>query len=94
MLVAIGETRSSASVKVDGFGVDVNRASEPLPTLAINRSGPSEVTVSWSPDAPGFILQQSVDATPPSWTNAPSGSLNPAVIPIASKRMFFRLYKP
>ena len=94
MLVSIGESGSTARISVDSFGVDVNRLSDPVPTLAIKRSGSREVTVSWLPDVPGILLQQSTDATPGSWTNAPSGSLNPAVLPIGNKRMFFRLYKP
>ena len=39
MLISIGDPNSSASISVDSFGVEVNPTPDPLPTLAITRSG-------------------------------------------------------
>ena len=63
------------------------------PTLFIQLSG-ANVIISWSPLTPGFSLEQSSTLVPGSWGAAPSGSINPATIPLGSGPMFYRLKKP
>jgi hypothetical protein len=65
------------------------------PTLALNR-GTQYVssTISWSPDTPGFVLQETGALSPANWTNSPSGSANPAITPTTEPARFFRLIKP
>lgn len=69
-------------------------APAPLPKLSIEATPPGFVTLSWTPDTPGWHLQESTLLTPGSWSNSASGSTNPAVIPITPDRKFFRLKNP
>ncbi|MCW5551284.1 MAG: DUF642 domain-containing protein [Verrucomicrobiae bacterium] len=67
---------------------------EPLPHLSIAPAGPREVRISWSPNSPGFVLQEAFDLSTADWTNAPSGSANPITVPAAGHTRLYRLFKP
>ena len=64
------------------------------PKLSIMLSAPGQATVSWDPDGPGWILQETTDLHPPGWTNSPSGSTNPVVVPASAPVEFFRVNQP
>jgi hypothetical protein len=64
------------------------------PHLVIAPGGPGMATVSWTPDEPGWILQQSSSPTSSTWSDAPSGSMNPVTVSSALPGMFYRLHKP
>ena len=64
------------------------------PWLSIARTGVGEVTVSWTPDTPGWILQETMGFSPASWTNSPSGSTNPITVPATEDSKFYRLLEP
>lgn len=68
------------------------------PTLTITPTGTAQVMVSWTPNTPGFVLQESWSLTTPHWTNAPTGATNPVNISVAGlatpPARFFRLFKP
>ncbi len=55
-----------------------------VPRLTIVPAGPGLVRVSWSPPTPGYILAQSESFDPATWSIAPSGTNNPAIIPVAA----------
>ena len=61
------------------------------PTMLIQWSG-GNVIVSWSPDTPGYGLEQTDDLTTLIWTDAPDG--NPVPIPAGVAARFYRLKKP
>jgi hypothetical protein len=61
------------------------------PLLDIAVSGTNEVTISWTPDTPGFVLQESTNLTTNVWVNASSGTNNPAVLPADETATMFRL---
>jgi hypothetical protein len=63
------------------------------PTLQIVPAAPGEATVSWTPNTPGWSLQEAPDVTGP-WTNAPSGATNPVNVPAVPPHRFYRLFKP
>ena len=65
------------------------------PTLFIAPTG-ANVTVSWQPNTPGFVLQQvsALAPLPIAWTNAPAAYTNGATIPAAMQTRYFRLIKP
>jgi len=48
---------------------------------------------SWTPNTPGFVLQQSSSLSAALWTNSPSGSTNPATVPVSQPARFYRLTK-
>ena len=62
------------------------------PTLTIVRGAPGNAIVSWTPNTPGFVLQETGSLSPANWTNSPSGATNPVTLP-ASGSKFFRLIK-
>ena len=64
------------------------------PTLTIVPAAPGNATISWTPNTPGFVLQQTAVLSPANWTNAPSGATNPITVPTALPTQAYRLYKP
>lgn len=62
------------------------------PTLLIVASDGS-VTVSWSPNTPGFVLQEASNPEG-SWTPSPTGSQNPVTLPATAESRFLRLARP
>ena len=69
-------------------------ASAVTPTMHITNAA-SSVRLSWEPNTAGFILQQAdVLSTNTAWSDAPSGSTNPVVIPIAQPACYYRLHQP
>ncbi len=67
----------------------------PVPRLAIRNLAGDQYEIAWTPtNAPGFVLQSSDTLVPPAWTNAPSGALNPVIVPTTLPAQFYRLKKP
>jgi predicted outer membrane repeat protein len=66
---------------------------EPLPRLTIVPLAGGQARISWEPDSPGFVLQET-PALAGTWTNAPSGALNPVIIPTTVGTRFYRVMQP
>ena len=64
------------------------------PYLSIVASGSNQATISWEPDSAGWVLQETLDLPSAAWTNSPSGTTNPIVVPASTPVRFYRLYKP
>jgi hypothetical protein len=64
------------------------------PTLRIVPAGLGQLTISWSPNTPGFALQEALNLSPAGWFASPSGATNPVVIPATAPTRFYRLFKP
>ena len=64
------------------------------PTLTIVPAASSQATISWTPDTPGFVLQETWTLSPANWTNAPSGATNPVIVPATFPSRFYRVFKP
>ena len=64
------------------------------PALKIVPAGPGQATISWTPNTPGYILQETWVLSPSNWTNSISGSANPIVVPALVPTKFYRLFKP
>ena len=75
---------------VAGFHQETEPGGE-APTLTIQRSGDS-VVISWSPETPGFELEETVNVAGADWASAPDG--NPVTIQIAGLARYYRLKKP
>jgi len=67
---------------------------EGAPTLTIVAAGAGQAQISWTPDTPGFVLQETLSLAPTNWVNAPSGATNPIVVPATGPTKFYRLFKP
>jgi len=64
------------------------------PTLSIVPAGPSQAAISWTPNSTNYVLQESLGLSAADWTNSPSGSTNPVVVPATTPAKFYRLFKP
>ena len=68
---------------------------EGAPTLKIVPATPGNATVSWTPaTGTNWVLQESLSLSPSTWTNSPSGTNNPVVVPATLPTKFYRLFKP
>jgi len=63
------------------------------PTLAITPAAPGFALISWTPNTPGFVLQERVSLSSGTWTDAPSGTNNPATVSATLPPKFYRLRK-
>ena len=64
------------------------------PTLTIVPGVPGQATISWTPNTPGFVLQETWVLSPSNWSNSVNGATNPIVVPATSPAKFYRLCKP
>jgi hypothetical protein len=55
---------------------------------------PDSAEISWEPELPGFVLQETTSLTPTNWANSVSGSTNYVVIPLTAPIKFFRVAQP
>jgi len=64
------------------------------PTLTIAPATPGNAVISWTPNTPGFVLQENLSLSPTTWTNSLSGATNPVIVPATFPAKFYRLFKP
>ena len=67
---------------------------EGTPLLAIVPFGPGQARISWTPNTPGFVLQENTNLNTTHWVNSPSGASNPVTIPAPLPIKSYRLRKP
>ena len=79
---------------VGGFWALPFAIQEPgTPLLAIEPFGPGQARISWSPNTPGFLLQENVNLNTANWVDSPSGSSNPVIVPATLPIKSYRLRK-
>ena len=66
----------------------------PHPRLRVERVHPASVTISWSRDASGFLLQAQPTLGSSAWLDIDTQPDNSATMPTLVPRRFFRLIKP
>ena len=64
------------------------------PTLTIAPAAPGQATISWTPNTPGFVLQETLSLSPTNWVNSASGATNPITVPATLPTKFYRLLNP
>jgi hypothetical protein len=64
------------------------------PTLTIVPAAPGQAAISWAPNTPGFVLQETLSLSPTNWVNSASGTTNPIVVPATVPSKFYRLFQP
>jgi len=64
------------------------------PVLTIVPIGAGQASISWSPDSPGWVLQETLSLSAAAWANSSSGSTNHVVVPFEVPTKFYRLNKP
>jgi len=77
-----------------GFWAFIAVQTPGAPFLSIVAASPGEATISWTPDLPGWVLQESLSLSAPAWTNSPSGATNPVVVPATWSMKYYRLHAP
>jgi hypothetical protein len=86
---------SGNTLAIDGGFWGVIAVQTPgAPTLTIAAAAPGEAAISWSPNTPGFRLQESDTVSPANWTDSPSGTANPVTVAVSAPKKFYRLFKP
>ena len=63
------------------------------PLLSIIRSGSGQARISWTPDTPGFALQETTNLSTGPWVNSASGASNPVIVPATLPIKSYRLRK-
>ncbi len=53
-----------------------------------------QATISWSPNTPGFVLQETWSLSPADWTNSVGAAANPATVSTTNGAKFYRFSKP
>lgn len=76
----------------DGFFVSGSITLTNL-TLSITPDSPGFALLSWGPEIPGFVLQETPSLST-NWMDSSSGSTNPVVVPVTAPAMFYRLANP
>lgn len=90
-----GQTMTGGNYSLTGgFWALYAVQTEGAPLLSIVAAGPGQATVSWKPDTPGWILQETLNLTATNWMNSTSGSTNPIVVQATGQTKFYRLHKP
>ncbi len=64
------------------------------PVLTAAAGAPGEALISWSPVAPGYVLQETTSLEAPQWSNTPGGSASPVRVSAGGLQKFYRLLKP
>ncbi|MBL9168907.1 MAG: hypothetical protein JNN07_14300 [Verrucomicrobiales bacterium] len=64
------------------------------PVLSVALAPEGRVRLSWVPNAPGYVLQETLQLSRPDWKNVADGSTNPRLIPAGSSARYYRLQKP
>ena len=85
----------SGDIVFDNFELTVNGGLPPEPaTLSISVVSAEQIEISWVPNLPGYILQETSDLLSTNWADSASSSTNhPIQIPTTSA-MFYRVIAP
>ncbi len=78
---------------VVGWTLTANVTQPTAPPITIISSGPGQITLSWSNNVSGYVLQESTNLTSGSWVDSVTGSTNQVAIPTTTNMKFYRLYK-
>ena len=92
---ARGPMSGGAYSLTSGFWAFIQVVQTPgSPVLKIVPAGPGQATISWTPNTPGFVLQETTSISPTNWVNSPSGRTNAVTVPASAPARFYRLAKP
>jgi hypothetical protein len=91
---AFGTPGATPNPTVELIGLDVIGYHFLVPTIAIASAGNGRETVSWSPNTPGFVLQERANLVSGLWLNSASGTNNPVTVTNTTTSKFFRVAHP
>jgi hypothetical protein len=64
-----------------------------VPLLQIAPAGPGQASLSWTPDVPGWRLQEIADLETTNWINSASGTTNNIAVSVTNAVRYYRLIK-
>jgi hypothetical protein len=91
---AYGTPGSTPDFNVELVGLDVIGYHYLVPTVTIVKAGAGKETVSWSPNTPGFVLQENTNLLSTNWFNSVSTTNNPATVTNTTTVKLFRILHP
>jgi len=65
----------------------------PAPLLRITPAGPGNASLSWTPDVPGWKLQEIANLATTNWINSASGTTNNIAVSVTNGVRYYRLIK-
>ena len=77
-----------------GFWTPYVAQSEEAPVLSVTWADAGQATLSWTPDLPGWVLQETSSLTTTNWSDSASGPTNPVSILISGEKRLYRLRGP
>jgi hypothetical protein len=90
-----GSTMTNAQYSLTGGFWSLIAVQTPgAPTLTIVPAAAGQATLSWTPDTPGFVMQETTSLSTTNWTNSASGTNNPVTVTVPGNTKFYRLFKP
>ncbi len=98
----IGQPEAGSSALVGGAytlwggfwpGLTAGSTSGEAPVLVVRLEGDRAI-LSWSPQTPGFVLQQTDDLAEPEWESVPVGNPLELPLPLEGVTRFYRLAAP
>ncbi len=94
-LIDTNTAASSYDIGGNGFhkGSFIGGSISPTNTTLSMTPDSSDFILSWGPELPGFVLQETSNLSS-NWVDSSSGSNNPVVIPATTPSMFYRVAKP
>ncbi len=91
---AFGTPGATPDPTVELTALDVIGYHYLVPAIAIANAGNGAQTVSWSPNTPGFALQESTNLLSGNWLDSASGTNNPITLTNTTTIKFFRVFHP
>lgn len=92
--ITIQHLEAPNNITFDSIRVVSDSSPPETPTIEIVRTGPDEITISWTPT--NAVLKESTTLEEGGWVDAPEGATNPAVITLSGQpaRKFYRAEIP
>ena len=91
---AFGTPGTTPNPTVELIGLDVIGYHFLVPAIAIAKAGTGKETVSWSPNTPGFALQENTNLLSTNWVSSASGTNNPVTVTNTTAIKFYRVFHP
>jgi hypothetical protein len=91
---AFGTPGATPNPTVELIGLDVIGYHFLVPSIAIAPAGTIMETISWSPNTPGFLLQENTNLLSSNWVDSISGTNNPTTVTNTTAVKFYRVFHP
>jgi hypothetical protein len=91
---AFGTPGATPDFNVELIALDVIGYHFLVPSIAIAKAGTGKETISWSPNTPGFFLQEKTNLLSASWLNSASSTNNPVIVTNTATFKVYRVFHP